>query len=69
MGLDAVEIVLRTEEFFGVAIADDEAGAVRTVGDLYRLMCSKLEVGGAGKSINLRNASQGHSEGEAFPVF
>ena len=44
MGLDAVEIVLRTEEFFGVAITDEEAAAVRTVGDLYSLVCSKLEL-------------------------
>lgn len=44
MGLDAVEIVLRAEEFFGVAIQDEEAVAVRTVGDLYCLVCSKLEL-------------------------
>jgi acyl carrier protein len=44
MGLDAVEIVLRTQEFFGIAIEDQEAAAVRTVGDLYRLICSKLEL-------------------------
>jgi acyl carrier protein len=44
MGLEAVEIVLRTEEFFGVAITDEEAAAVRTVGDLYSLVCSKLEL-------------------------
>jgi hypothetical protein len=44
MGLDAVEIVLRTEELFGITLADDEAGAVRTVGDFYRLICSKLHV-------------------------
>ena len=44
MGLDAVEIVLRTEEFFGIAIADDEAAAVRTVGNLYSFICVKLEL-------------------------
>jgi acyl carrier protein len=32
MGLDAVEIVLRTEELFVITIGDDEAAAVRTVG-------------------------------------
>jgi len=44
MGLDAVEIVLRTEELFVITIEDAEAGAVRTVGDFYNLICSKLNV-------------------------
>ena len=44
MGLDAVEIVLRTEDLFGLHIEDSEAAAVRTVGDFYRLLCSKLNV-------------------------
>jgi hypothetical protein len=44
MGLDAVEIVLRTEDLFAITIQDDEAAAVRTVGDFYRLLCSKRNV-------------------------
>jgi hypothetical protein len=44
MGMDAVEIVLRTEELFAITIPDDEASAVRTVGDFYRLICSKLSL-------------------------
>ena len=44
MGLDAVELVLRTEEFFVISIDDDEAGSVRTVGDFYNLVCAKLDV-------------------------
>jgi acyl carrier protein len=44
MGLDVVEIVLRAEEFFAIEICDDEAEAVRTVGDFYNLICRKLEV-------------------------
>src|ERR1700749_3942006 len=44
MGLDAVEIVLRTEELFAITIGDDEAPAVRIVGDFYNLICSKLNV-------------------------
>jgi hypothetical protein len=44
MGLDAVEIVLRTEEFFVITIDDEEAAAVRTVGDFYLLICTKLSV-------------------------
>lgn len=42
MGLDAVEMVLRAEEFFVINIDDDEASSVRTVGDFYKLICAKL---------------------------
>jgi hypothetical protein len=42
MGLDSVEIVLRTEEFFEIAISDDDAAKVRTVGDFYVLVCRLL---------------------------
>jgi hypothetical protein len=44
MGLDAVEIVLRTEELFVITIEDGEAGTVRTIGDFYNLICTKLNV-------------------------
>jgi hypothetical protein len=44
MGLDAVEIVLRTEELFVIEISDDEAASVRTVGDFYELICGKLSI-------------------------
>ena len=44
MGLDAVEIVLRTEELFVITIEDDETAAVRTVGDFYNLICRKMGV-------------------------
>jgi len=44
MGMDAAEICLRTEELFAITIPDDEAAAARTVGDLYRLICSKLSL-------------------------
>ena len=44
MGLDAVEIVLRTEELFAITIKDDEVAAIRTVGHFYQLICSKLNV-------------------------
>ncbi len=47
MGLDAVEIVLRTEELFDITIAVDEAGPVRTVRTVrgfYHLICSKHNV-------------------------
>ncbi|HLI75796.1 MAG TPA: hypothetical protein VKV02_02530 [Acidobacteriaceae bacterium] len=44
MGLDAVEIVMRAEQFYSVTLTDYEAAQVRTVDDLYRLICSKFEV-------------------------
>jgi hypothetical protein len=44
MGLDSVELILRTEEEFSIVISDDEAAEVRTVGDFYKLVLSKLEV-------------------------
>jgi hypothetical protein len=44
MGLDGVEIIIRTEELFGINIEDDESGSVRTVGDFYILVCAKLGV-------------------------
>lgn len=44
MGLDNVEIVIRTEETFNIDLPDDECGRVATVGDLYRLVLSKLEL-------------------------
>ncbi len=44
MGLDSVEIVLRTEELFGIAISNDEAAAVRIIGEFYTLICAKLNL-------------------------
>ena len=44
MGLDAVEIILRVEELYVITIEDDEAAAVRTVGDFYNVICSKLNI-------------------------
>ena len=44
MGLDGVEIILRLEELFGIEVGDDEAAKTETVGELYELICSKLNV-------------------------
>ena len=44
MGLDAVEIVLRAEEFYSTTFTDHEAAQVRTVNDFYKLICSKLKL-------------------------
>ena len=43
MGLDAVEIVLRVEKTFGVDLPDAELESAATVGDLYKLLLSKLD--------------------------
>jgi len=44
LGLDAVEIILRTEEVFAVNLPDEECSLVVTVGDLYRLVLNQLSL-------------------------
>ena len=44
MGLDLVEIVLESEEVFGISIPDDLAEQIRTVGDLYGTVCTQLRL-------------------------
>jgi len=41
--MDVIEIVMRIEEEFAIDLPDTELGSIRTVGDLYRLVLSKLE--------------------------
>ncbi|MEM9184878.1 MAG: hypothetical protein AAGB00_00105 [Planctomycetota bacterium] len=43
MGLDGVEMVMAIEDRFGIAIADEEAAAILTVGQLNDLVRSRLE--------------------------
>jgi acyl carrier protein len=43
MGLDAVELIMRVEEEFGIEITDGEAEQVATVGGLHKLVVSKIE--------------------------
>ena len=44
MGLDSVELVLRMEDEFNITISDEEAAETRSVGDVYNLILSKLDV-------------------------
>jgi acyl carrier protein len=44
VGLDSVEIAMKTEDEFSITLTDDEAGTVRTVDDLYKLVLSKLDL-------------------------
>jgi acyl carrier protein len=44
VGLDIVELVLRTEDEFGITLTDAEAESAQTVGDLYQLILSKLDL-------------------------
>lgn len=43
MGLDAAEIVMDTEDRFGISIQNTEAERIRTVGDLVSLIQSRIE--------------------------
>ena len=52
MGMDTVEIILRAEEVFSLDLPDDECEQVRTVGDLYRLVISKLDLKSGVDSID-----------------
>jgi hypothetical protein len=44
MGLDAVEIILRSEELFSIVIGDKETASICTVGEFYNLICAKLDL-------------------------
>jgi len=45
VGLDGVELIIKVEESFGIAITDEEAGRIRTVGDLLDTVLAKLSPG------------------------
>ena len=42
MGLDAVELVMETEQAFGISLPDDNVSKVVTAGDLHDLVCRCL---------------------------
>ena len=46
LGLDSLQgvtLIMNVEEEFGISITDEELAAVRTVGDVVRLIRAKLE--------------------------
>jgi acyl carrier protein len=51
MGLDTVEMVMETEETFGIKIADEEAERCITVGDFLACVLSHLPVGPRGRCL------------------
>jgi len=69
MGLDAVEIILRSEELFVITIGDDEAAAVRTVGDFYNHDLHEARCDAIGISSYLRGASDDLAEGKEAVFF
>lgn len=46
MSLDGVELILRAEETFGVALPEQETCRVSTPGQLIDLVCTKLKTTG-----------------------
>lgn len=52
MGLDGVELIIATEESFGISIADEEAEKVVTVDDLYQLILAKVTPATRNKCIS-----------------
>lgn len=46
MGLDTVELVTEVEETFDISIANEDAAAIVTVGDLYRCVLGRLAAKG-----------------------
>ena len=44
MGLDTVELVMRCEEVFAIDLPDVELSSVSTVGDLYNVICRRMNL-------------------------
>jgi len=51
VGLDQIELLLRTEEVFGINIKDEEAVQIETVGDLFELISTKVPHTGPAQCI------------------
>lgn len=50
--LDTVEFVMRCEESFGIGLAEDRLASVRTIGDLFELICAELDCSDGLQPIN-----------------
>ncbi len=50
--LDTVELVVRCEESFGIGLDEDCLGSLRTVGDLFELICAQLDCSDGLQPIN-----------------
>jgi acyl carrier protein len=44
MGMDIVEIVMRTEEIFAIELPNEECASIVTVGDLFKLVLEQLHL-------------------------
>jgi hypothetical protein len=44
MGLDAVELIIKVEESFGISISDEAAGEIQTAGDLLDVVLRNLSL-------------------------
>ena len=54
MGLDIVEVVMRCEETFDVRLEPIRLEQMRTVGDLFELVCEQLNLPGGAPDSNAR---------------
>lgn len=50
MGLDVVEVVMECEKTFEIELADWRLEKIRTVGDLFELVCEQLNLSGGVKA-------------------
>ncbi len=54
MGLDGVELIMTTEESFGISITDEEASKIINVDDLYLLVLSKVGLASKDKCLTAK---------------
>lgn len=52
MGLETVEMVMAAEEEFNISIPDESLEQTATVDDLFRLICTHIEMQKGGRMLN-----------------